>query len=486
MSEPSFSDVLLSAFEVLCEGLVIFDRDGLLVVANRSFVDQNPKLKDLLTPGLKWEIFLREAQNREVYPQDTCRDLARMEADLLEGRMTHATLHATMRDGDRFDLQLAVTADDGFVLSQVQTTDQSEEINSAREAENLLSRVLEGSPASIVMSRIGDGQVIYRSPAATALLGSAKSSYSHFANRIDRADFITALLPDARVDDMRVAGLRADGSEFPAEVSARLIEYRGEDVIVAHTADLSDEIAMQAQLSEQREQLFIAEKLGALGEMLAGIAHELNNPLSIILGNSEILREDLVNTPEQPRIEKINKAAERCVRIVRSFLAMARHDPPNFEPHFINQLVVAAQETTQPLIENAGIDFKVQIEEGFPVLHVDDVQITQVLVNLITNAIDAIMGANTGSTIRFQASLNADKTSVILLVADDGPGIKSEIKGKVFDPLFTTKEVGQGTGVGLSYCHRVIAAHGGTITLDSPANQGAIFKLHLPMNAAIN
>jgi len=467
MPKTSFPDVLLSALEALTEGLAIFDSDGLLVVANKSFGDQNPKLFDLLISGLSWEIFLREARNRGAYPQDT--------------RTERASLKCQNRSGDSFELQLAVTADDGFVLTQLQTNDQSEEINTAREAETLLSRVLEGSPASIVMSRIGDGQVIYRSPSATALLGSAKSSYAHFANRIDRADFVTALLPDARVDGMRVAGLRADGTEFPAEVSARLIEYRGEDVIVAHTEDLSDEIAMQAQLTEQREQLFIAEKLGALGEMLAGIAHELNNPLSIILGNSEILNEDLVNTPEQPRIEKINKAAERCVRIVRSFLAMARHDPPNLESHSAKALIAAAQEITQPLIAEAGIDLSVHIDEGFPVLEVDEVQITQVLINLITNAADAIKGAETGSSIRIQAQSTTD-ASVILSVEDDGPGVKSELKGKVFDPLFTTKEVGKGTGVGLSYCHRVVAAHGGTITLESNPDQGATFKIVLPLH----
>ena len=469
-----------SAFNALSEGVALFDRDGALVFANVSFERQNPRLEGLLHEGLSWEMFLREASHREVYPPDTCRELELGETDLLDGRAERHTLVTRSDGGGTFQLQLTVTADDGFVLTQSEQLDQSEEISAAREAENLLSRVLEASPASIVMSRIGDGQVIYRSPSATALLGSAKSSYTHFAHRADRADFVTALLPDARVDDMRVTGLRADGSEFPAAVSARLIEYRGEDVIVAHTEDLSEEIALQAKLSEQREQLFIAEKLAALGEMLAGIAHELNNPLSIILGNSEILIEDLEDRPEAPRVRKINTAAERCVRIVRSFLAMARHDPPDLGDHSLRDLVDAALEIVQPRAADAKVQLVVAIPDDFPFLHVDEVQIVQALVNLFNNAVDAIAASGVGSEVGLSVAHDPAQPRVILRVHDNGPGIEDSLKGKVFDPLFTTKEVGKGTGIGLSYCHRVIAAHGGSISLESGSQSGAVFRIELP------
>lgn len=133
------------------------------------------------------------------------------------------------------------------------------------------------APSASPCPRIGDGQVIYRSAAATELLGTARGSFSHFARREERADVITALLPDGRVDAMRVTGLRADGREFPARLSARVIDYGGEDVIVSGIEDLTEELALEVELARNRGQLFQAEKMSALGELLAGVLHELNN-----------------------------------------------------------------------------------------------------------------------------------------------------------------------------------------------------------------
>ncbi|MEM9100211.1 MAG: histidine kinase dimerization/phospho-acceptor domain-containing protein, partial [Pseudomonadota bacterium] len=170
-------------------------------------------------------------------------------------------------------------------------------------------------------------QVIYRSPAATQLLGMSKSSFAHFARVEDRADYVTALLSDGKVDNMRTTGVNADGSEFPGELSARLIDYRGEDVIVTNIEDISRDLQIQAELDRQKEKLFQSEKLSALGELLAGVAHELNNPLSIIVGNAEMLEEELEGSRLSVRVSKLSTAAHRCIRIVRSFLALARQEP---------------------------------------------------------------------------------------------------------------------------------------------------------------
>ena len=288
---PSGSE-LLAALDVAA---AVFDADNILIEATSAFVVLNQALSAFLVPGAGWDIFLHEAERQAVYPAKLCAALRRAEKGLLASG-SHEIVEGTLPGGRTFAFRLAALADGGFLLSQ-STDANSAQIDATRQAEVLLRKVLEASPVSLTMSRVGDGQVIYRSSAATELLGTARSSFAHFAHRADRADFITALLPDGKVDDMQVTGIRGDGTEFPARISARLIDYQGEDVIVSSIEDLTLEHLIDVELARSREQLFQAEKMSALGELLAGVSHELNNPLSIIVGNAGILREDLGGHP---------------------------------------------------------------------------------------------------------------------------------------------------------------------------------------------
>ncbi|MEL7258099.1 MAG: ATP-binding protein [Pseudomonadota bacterium] len=477
------SDAGLSAFreviEKLDHGVAIFDEDGNLTLANGSLRKMYPNLADMLKPGLPWSIFLREALSRGAMPVPVAKRLDEIESSLDLNSPARDPVLMPSAGGQSYALNLAATSDGGFSLTQSNTQDQSKEIDAAREAESLLRKVLEACPTSLTMSRVTDGQVIYRSPAATELLGTSKSSFSHFAQPEERADFITALLPDAHVDNMRVTGIRANGEHFPADLSARLIDYRGEDVIVSNTEDLTKELAVQAELDRQRDQLFQAEKLSALGELLAGIAHELNNPLSIIAGNAEILYEELENSPQERRVEKLSQAAQRCIRIVRSFLSLAREEPLDLKPLRISDLVSNAVEAATQEAEKAGVILKVDHSQPCSEVMADEVQLTQVLINLLTNGVHAIRDAGVGNqvSIGWRCTGNALR----LRVVDNGPGIPDDLKSRIFDPLFTTKQAGKGTGVGLAYCHRIITAHKGQIHLETSKTQGATFVFELPL-----
>ena len=247
----------------LSEGVAVFDADGRLRLANGSFLEMYRGIADVLKPGVPWTIFLREAANRGLMPAPVGQRLDALEAALPEGSNQTEAVQMPSAKGQVLSLRLGQTSDGGFVLTQSAQTGPSDDTNAAREAEILLRKVLEACPASLTMSRVADGQIIYRSPAATDLLGSIKSSFAHFAHREERADFVTLLLPDARVDNMRVTCLRADGTEFPAEISARLIDYRGEDVIVANIEDLTDELAGKGQDGPPERAAFpIREALG--------------------------------------------------------------------------------------------------------------------------------------------------------------------------------------------------------------------------------
>lgn len=479
-AEARGADLLAEVIDALSVGLAIFDEDALLQRCNAGFRGMNPVLADLLEIGMSWDIILREWALRNGIPAGTRDRLERMEARLAGGEAMVAPIEFGI-GGAVFEIAMHATAAGGFVLVQNDITERRNLEASEREADLLLRKVLEACPANIVMSRVGDGEVIYRTPAATELLGTEKRTHGIFASREERADFITALLPDGRVDNMTVTGVRADGTRFPCVISARLIDYRGEDVMVSTTVDISREIQMRRTLAEQREQIFQAEKMSALGELLAGVAHELNNPLSVVVGHALMLRDEDIDPETLRRVEKISDAAERCARIVKSFLAMARQQPARLVPVDLAETLEMAIEALRNGADGLQTAIDLRIEAGLPPVRGDAHQIAQVVINLVTNADQAIRDSGTGDRVRISARLDDRQGMVEITVADNGPGIPDAIQGRIFDPLYTTKPVGSGTGIGLALCHRIVTAHSGQIRVLPDRGTGAVFVVRLPV-----
>jgi signal transduction histidine kinase/ActR/RegA family two-component response regulator len=473
-------ELLAEVIDALSEALAVFDENGLLITSNVGFRKVNAPIADLVSPGVAWDVLLREALARGMITPQIHDRLVWMEARLEDSDRPVPTLEHVTPAGAILEVGLMPTANGGFIITQKDITARRRYEDSEREADVLLRKVLEACPANVVMSRVGDGHILYRSPAATELLGTALNSREHFAAREERADFITALLPEGRVDDMPVTGVRPDGSHFPCLISARLIDYRGEEVIVSSTVDISKEVALRKTLAEQREQIFLAEKMSALGELLAGVAHELNNPLSVVVGHSLMMREEASDPEVLRRIEKISDAAERCARIVKSFLAMARQQPVRLAPVDMRETLATAVEVLEHSADSLARMIVLDLPKELPDVQGDAQQICQVIYNLVTNAHQAIRESGTGETIRITARHDREADVVELRVSDNGPGIPKEIRNRIFDPLFTTKEVGKGTGIGLAFCHRVVTAHAGDIRLVS-GDQGATFAVRLPV-----
>lgn len=466
----------------LCETpIVLFDANAVLSVANQAFATLFAAIQKFTDPGTDWAMFLNEAERHNVLSAATCQDLRLIEERLLTGSDVQPAVEARVSGGLLYEVNLAQTSDGGFALRFHPTLDQDEIAEGDREIEVLMAKVLEACPANLTMARIGDGRILYRSPAATDLLGKGNNSQSHFARREDRADFLTTLLPDARVDDMRIIARRPNGDDFPASISARLIDYRGEEVVVSNMVDLTDTLEIQTQLAHQKEQVFRAEKMSALGELLAGVAHELNNPLSIVVGNAQLLAEEDLDDDILRRVEKLSAAAERCVRIVRSFLAMARERPLNIEARPIAEIVDVAIDAFQANEGGDTLDISVDLGQSLKDVLIDEVQIVQVISNLLINASHATTDAGIAGHVRIVAEpAPAGSDMVRLSITDNGPGVPVEIASRVFDPLFTTKSAGKGTGVGLALCHRIMAAHSGAIELDTLRGPGARFILDFP------
>lgn len=391
-----------------------------------------------------------------------CRDDIRVE--LSEGRFIEGSAYPT--------------AMGGYVVVLQEVTERRAAERSAIEAEELLRTIVEASPTTFLVTRLDDGKIIYAPPLSRERFGKTANSRSFFDPE-DRTRYIEALSETGILTDYPVRFRRADGSIMDGLTSARITEFRGEKLIVSSTRDITERLAMQAELVRQRELAHQNEKLSALGGLLAGVAHELNNPLSIVVANAMMLEEDVRDPALRRRIERIATAAKRSGRIVKSFLAMARNRPTRMERAQMSELVELALEVAGYGLQAAGADIVCRLDPADPAVNVDPDHIVQVLSNLIVNAEQAMRGM--GAAARLEIESQARGKTVELVLRDNGPGVPDELRNRIFEPYFTTKDPGEGTGVGLAFSHRIVTAHGGTLTLDPSTGRGAQFRMVLPI-----
>jgi signal transduction histidine kinase/BarA-like signal transduction histidine kinase len=233
------------------------------------------------------------------------------------------------------------------------------------------------------------------------------------------------------------------------------------------------------RLKTTHAQLIQSEKLSGIGEFVAGVAHELNNPLTSVMGFSELLAKADTDPQHRRFLEMIGKSAQRCHKIVQSLLSFARRRAPERKLSSINELVESAVEFLQYQLRTSNIEVFTRLDAHLPRAMVDPHQIQQVVLNIINNARQAIEGHQPRGTIRIATETCGNLVRISF--QDNGPGIDEKNLSKVFDPFFTTKEVGKGTGLGLSLCYGIIKEHGGAISVHSRLGEGATFIIELPL-----
>jgi signal transduction histidine kinase/ActR/RegA family two-component response regulator len=261
-----------------------------------------------------------------------------------------------------------------------------------------------------------------------------------------------------------------------AQLYARLVQ--------THEALEAQNRSLDQTVKERTERLLQSEKIATMGSLLAGVAHELNNPLAVVLGQAMLLRESAAASPFATRADKIHKAAERCARIVKSFLTLARNRRPERGPVALNQVVSQALELLAYELRTSGVVVDVRLDEAVPVFEGDAHQLHQVIVNLVANAHHAMRQNTDVRQITLQTAFDATARRVQLVITDTGPGIPPDLQARIFEPFFTTKPSGEGTGLGLSLCRGIVEEHGGMLSLDSQPGHGATFIVVLPVTAA--
>ena len=266
--------------------------------------------------------------------------------------------------------------------------------------------------------------------------------------------------------------LTRDGRRIPVEVNATAFF---EDGRFTHTRAILRDISERRQMQER---LLQAEKLAALGELISGVAHELNNPLTAVMGYAQLLQAAPVDEQMRADLQCIYEQAERASRIVQNLLDFARKRPPERKLVDLNELLerTLALRSYELRVEN--IQVITELDETLPRTLADPHQMQQVFMNIIVNAEQAMSEAHGWGILTVRSRALKDRIRVE--IADDGPGIPAEIMSRIFDPFFTTK--GQGTGLGLSICYGIVTGHGGQIWAESPNEKGgATFVIELPL-----
>jgi two-component system NtrC family sensor kinase len=301
-----------------------------------------------------------------------------------------------------------------------------------------------------------------------------------------RAEFLHQLARDRAARDYLLRLRRVDGTAMWVEVTARADPPAGASSlrVEAMMRDVTERKKLQDQSQDVYHQLSQAEKLAALGQTMSGVAHELNNPLATILACAERLTERRLDESTRRDLDAIHNAAERAARIVRNLQMFVRKRHTTRTTVDLNQVVRETLALRAFEQRAANVVIVEALAAGLPPVFVDPHQIQQIVLNLVINAEQAMLGTNGRGTLVLRSWQDPERDAVVLEVRDDGPGVPEDVQTRVFDPFFTTKVVGKGTGLGLTVAYAIAQEHGGRITVSSAAGRGASFFLELPVGGA--
>jgi len=356
--------------------------------------------------------------------------------------------------------------------------------------EALVGPVIDASLDAVVIADL-EGRILRVNPAAEAIFGHAPGSMvgrsigdaivpGHLRAAHDRGMAHHAATGERKVIGRRLEleALHGDGHLFPVEIQIEEVQQGEQRVYAAFVRDLTERRAMEAEVARQRERIHEQEKLAALGTLLGGVAHELNNPLAVVIGRAAILEDALAGTAEARTVLKLREAANRCHRIVRTFLAMARDSRPRMGEVQLDDLLAGVLEFAGYNLRAAGITVTSAFDPALGAIRGDYDQLVQAFVGLVLNAQQA-METHDGPRTLHVATMGGGGMATIR-IEDSGPGIAAEARARVFEPFFTTRAFGAGGGSGLAVARGIFESHGGTIIIDPAVRRGCAIVVTLP------
>ncbi len=363
-------------------------------------------------------------------------------------------------------------------------TERKQAEEALRKSEERYRALTEESLTGI--SIIQDGRFRYVNPqvslmtgySAEELLGRSVLELVHEEDRTKVQEPFDQIVAGEAVQGIEIRTRRKDGELAWRRFGATAIEYGGKPAILLNSVDITQEKHLEQQLIQ-------SEKLTAIGELVSGVAHELNNPLQAILGYTDIARGLSPEGEVRELLERIFEQTLRASSIIGNLLTFARQKEPTREPVNVNSVVTAVLDLRRYELESGNVAVVLELADDVPTGTGDFQQLESVILNLVNNADQAIrehQGKGT-ITLRTTTFTIGSRSWVRLEVTDDGPGIPQEHLSRVFHPFFTTKEVGKGTGLGLSVSYGIVTSHQGFIYAENRPEGGARFVVELPASS---
>ncbi|HEU0202538.1 MAG TPA: PAS domain-containing protein, partial [Burkholderiaceae bacterium] len=488
--EPAVSTVMLDRMPAY---VVILDRDMRYTFANQEFLKYVGRSAEEVIGKTAFEVLGGTA------PADYAGIPERMLAgeafqidgwhDYPHGPMyLQETLLPFARAGEPVQAVCAFSGD--LTALKLREAELAQKVEALEASEALKSAIFDHAFLGLVSTR-PDGCLVEFNPAAAAMFGRARAAVlGHPIDTLiaarDRAAF-QAAFDHASGDDgasgadtrlQQLHGVRADGAEFPIEVGLWRTPVGASYFCTVMIADMTERRNAEQQIERQRDALRRSERLAAMGSLLAGVAHELNNPLAIAMGRASLLEERCETAALRADARRVREATQRCGRIVRTFLNMARGKGAQRARVNVNDLVLGAADLLHYGYHTHGIELETQLDPALPLVEIDADQVSQIIMNLMINAQQALADGfgprrvTIGTGVEQQDGQGA---GVWLRVADSGPGIAPALRERIFESFFTTKAEGIGTGLGLSVSRSLAQGQGGNLVLEPAGGGGASF-----------
>jgi PAS domain S-box-containing protein len=380
------------------------------------------------------------------------------------------------------DLTTAVTLISVLPLLVARIAAERAELQQASGTTRLLAQVIEQA-RDLILVFTPDGRYRHANAAFCRAVGRTPDELSALGPRellghetLSARD-IHSTVRDGAIWRGQVTRTRKDGTTFPVAASvAALVDAGG---AATHVVSVEQDVSEERRL---KKQLIHSERLSAIGQLVAGVAHEINNPLQAVMGFTELLIDAETRSDVRADLEQIRKEADRAAKIVRHLLLFARQETLERSVADLNEIVQSTVALRAFDLRTTVLEVQQHYADDVPLIVANREQIQQIVLNLVLNAEHAIKKQGRPGTISVRTG-QLDG-SAFVDVSDDGPGIPEDVAGRIFEPFFTTKPIGEGTGLGLSVSMGIAQAHGGSLAL-VPAARGACFRLLLPSAAGV-
>ena len=509
-SEEKFSKAFRSSPDTIA---ITRLRDGLFLEVNDNFTCITGYTREEVINHTSTEINIwAKAEDRTRMVQ-ILKEKGKVQNEEFEFRMKSGEIRVWLFSGEQIDIGgepciISMTID---ITERKQMEQQLQENNEQLDAQNeelravneelrateeelqqsqeKLERMFESVTDGIVVANL-DGTTLKVNQKAVQIHGFASEDELLGKNAVELiapqdhervASNMRKALKEGLIRSEEYTLLKSDGSEFPGELSTNALKDASGNVIgqITIARDITERKQAEQRERQLQQELDLTSRLASIGQMASGVAHEINNPLTGVIGFSHLLMSRDIPDDMKQDLQVINSEAQRVAKIVENLLTFARQRKPGREYVDINNLIVRVLELRSYEMKVNNIEVETQLAPDLPPTMADAGQLQQVFLNIVLNAEYFMTTAHNKGKLLVRTERIDD--NIRASFTDDGSGISKQNLDKIFNPFFTTKEVGNGTGLGLSICHGIITQHKGTIYAQSEPGQGATFVVELPI-----